>query len=529
MKRIIAIVLTLLLVGSFAITVSAATQEEDLIHLKKKKDIVIWVKWDVAQPEVVFISPSGQEYDPTATAENTDTIFSEKNMYYVIREAEAGQWKIRYDKGKNSTLEVSVHDYMAGIHVESFTIGQIADNHIPVRFKVGGKEGQSFSFRISAVVSHNGAEKELYSNGSRTGREEEIKVPLKKLSSYDNYMLKLYVWYEESGTEIFDFAYSEPFAWKNTSVDSSLPEVTTSVLPLEHLVRVSWPTDLRNADSVLVAIFEDDATVPSRYDTYDVRDYQSAELSYTPGASKITIEVSMNFHGIQSSPIRRTADLSDLKLQIPESTLLNSLSFPVTYQDMDAQSVQLQVGQRRNTATLNGSGTMTMTLADDWNTVSICYTDENLITWELRRDIFVDRIAPVLTMTKDYNGTSQKSGSLVISGKATDCVSLTVNGNDVAMDASGNFTWELTLANGSNTITVIATDAAGNEALYSAEVFRGDAAQKAAHESISSDQPGALVDLLTAPGNYWILLASSVLCLMIVVYALIFWRKGGKS
>lgn len=529
MKRIISFVLILLLLGSAAITASAATQEDDLIDLKKKKDIVIWVKWDVEQPKVLFISPSGQEYDPTATAAGTDTIFSEKNMYYVIREAEVGRWKIRYDKGKNSTLEVSVHDYMAGIHVESFTIGQVADNHIPVRFKVGGKEGQSYNFRISAVVSHNGAEKELYSSGSRTGREEEIKVSLKKLSSYDNYMLKLYVWYEDNGTEIFDFAYSDPFAWENTSADSSLPDITTTVLPLEHLVRVSWPTDFKGASSVLIAIFEDDATVPSRYDTYDLKDYQSAELSYTPGISKITVEVSMNINGIQTSPVRRTADLSDLKLQIPESGLLNTLSFPVTYRDMAAQSVQLQVGQRSSTAVLNGSGTMTMALADDWNSVFISYTDADLITWELRRDIFVDRIPPSLIMTEDYHGMAQQSSRLVISGKATDCVSLRINGNDVQMDASGNFTWDISLASGSNTITVIAADAAGNEALYSAEVFCGDAAQQAAHESVSRDQPGALVDLIAAPGSYWILLASSILCLMILGYALIFWRKGGRS
>lgn len=352
MKRMISIVLALLLIGSMAITASAATQEEDLIYLKKSKDIVIWVKWDVEQPKVVFISPDDEEYDPTTTAENTETIFSENNMYYVIREAEAGQWKIRYDKGKNNTLEVSVHDYMAGIYVEYFTIDQIVDNNMTVRFKVGGQEDRRFNFRISAMVSHNGAEKELYESSTRTGREEEIKLSLKKLSSYDNYFLKLYVWYEENGTDIFDFAYSETFAWTNTSVDESLPEITTTVLPLENLVRVNWPTDFSKADSVLVAVFEDDATVPSRYDTYKVRDYQSAEFSYTPGISKITIEVSMNINGIQSSPVRRTANLGDVKLQIPESELLNSLSFPVTYQNMNAQSVQLQVNQRSSTATL---------------------------------------------------------------------------------------------------------------------------------------------------------------------------------
>ncbi len=529
MKRMISVLLVLLLLSAIAMTVGAAPQEEDLIYLDKKKDIVIWVKWDVEQPSVLFLSPDNKEYDPTVAAENTETIFSDKNMYYVIREAEAGQWRIRFDKGKNNTLEVSVHDYMAGIYVEYFTVGQIAENQIPVRFKVGGQADRRFNFRISAMVSHNGAEKELYDSSSRTGREEELKVSLKKLSSYDSYILKLYVWYEENGTDIFDFAYSEPFAWKNTSVDEALPEITTTVLPQEHLLRVNWPADYRDADSVLVAVFEEDATTPSRYDTYSVREYQSAEFSYTPGISKVTIEVSMNINGIQSSPVRRTANLGDMKLQTPESALLNSLSYPISYRDMNAQRVQLQVGEQSNTAILNGSGTLTMSLADDWNSICIRYTDEALVTWELRRDIFVDRIPPALTMTEDYNGITQQSDHLLLSGKATDCVSLTVNGNAVTMDAAGNFSWDASLTSGSNTLTVIAADAAGNEAMYSAEVFCGEAPQQVVQDPVSNDQPGSLVDRLTEPGSYWILLVSGVLCLMIVGYALIFWRKGDES
>ena len=403
------------------------------------------------------------------------------------------------------------------------------ENRIPVSFKVGGQENRRFNYRVSAMVSHNGAEKELYDGTSRTGREESFKVSLKKLSSYDNYILKLYVWYEDNGTDIFDFAYSDPFAWKNPAADEALPEITTTILPMEYLVRVNWPTDFRGADSVLVAVYENDDTAPLRYDSYNLDEYESAELSYTPGISKVTVEVSMNINGVQSTPIRRTADLSDMKLQIPESTLINSLSLPVTYVDMTTQSVQMQVNDRRNTAILNGSGTMTMTLEDDWNSVFIRYTDANQMTWELRRDVYVDRLPPILSMTEDYNGISQQSDHLLISGRVIDCVSLTANGNAVTPDPSGNFTWDFAMSSGNNTLTVIATDAAGNEALYTAEIFCGDASQQAAQSAVSDDTPGALVDRYTEQGSYWVLLISGGLCLMILGYALIFWRKGDKS
>ena len=40
---------------------------------------------------------------------------------------------------------------------------------------------------------------------------------------------------------------------------------------------------------------------------------------------------------------------------------------------------------------------------------------------------------------------------------------------------------------------------------------------------------GGLLETLTGPGKYWVLIGVSVLCLMVIGYALIFWRREGQK
>jgi len=78
----------------------------------------------------------------------------------------------------------------------------------------------------------------------------------------------------------------------------------------------------------------------------------------------------------------------------------------------------------------------------------------------------VDSSAPLLLVTALPNGTITSNNTLNVSGSASDSNgvgSVTVNGNLVAL-TGGAFNTALTLATGSNQVTVVATDQAGNQA-----------------------------------------------------------------
>lgn len=77
----------------------------------------------------------------------------------------------------------------------------------------------------------------------------------------------------------------------------------------------------------------------------------------------------------------------------------------------------------------------------------------------------IDTIPPTLTLTAPADGLITNKSTLVVSGKTDDVtskpVTVTVNGTAVAVNSDGTFSKEITLVNGSNTITVVAKDKAG--------------------------------------------------------------------
>jgi hypothetical protein len=77
----------------------------------------------------------------------------------------------------------------------------------------------------------------------------------------------------------------------------------------------------------------------------------------------------------------------------------------------------------------------------------------------------IDTVPPTLNLTSPADGAITNVSSLTVTGTTNDAtsspVTVTVNGTAVTVGSDGGFTTNLTLSEGSNTITVVAKDAAG--------------------------------------------------------------------
>lgn len=105
-------------------------------------------------------------------------------------------------------------------------------------------------------------------------------------------------------------------------------------------------------------------------------------------------------------------------------------------------------------------------LADGAHTISIEASDFDGNAATAKTVTFtIDTIPPTLTLTAPADGLITNKSTLVVSGKTDDVtskpVTVTVNGASVTVNPNGSFSKEITLVNGSNTITVVATDKAG--------------------------------------------------------------------
>ena len=102
-------------------------------------------------------------------------------------------------------------------------------------------------------------------------------------------------------------------------------------------------------------------------------------------------------------------------------------------------------------------------------TVNVSDNDGNAAT-QKSTTYKVDTVPPALNITSPTDGIITATSSLNVSGKTNDATSspvtvkIKLNGKDqgsITVGSDGSFSKSITLANGSNTITVTATDAAG--------------------------------------------------------------------
>ena len=79
----------------------------------------------------------------------------------------------------------------------------------------------------------------------------------------------------------------------------------------------------------------------------------------------------------------------------------------------------------------------------------------------------VDTVAPTLNVTSPTEGLKTNEDTVTVSGTTNDATSspvkVTVNGDAVTVQENGSFSKVVTLTEGKNTITVIATDSAGKQ------------------------------------------------------------------
>src|SRR5712692_6991220 len=109
--------------------------------------------------------------------------------------------------------------------------------------------------------------------------------------------------------------------------------------------------------------------------------------------------------------------------------------------------------------------------------------------------VVIDTVPPLITIASPADGLITNQATLVIQGTTTDAspVTLTLNGNPVPV-SNGNFSQSVTMsADGANTFTLVATDAAGNT---STQLLHVTLDRTPPDLSIAAPSPGAVLGSL---------------------------------
>ena len=120
--------------------------------------------------------------------------------------------------------------------------------------------------------------------------------------------------------------------------------------------------------------------------------------------------------------------------------------------------------------------------------------------------------------------------SIEIGGIVTDGHLLTINGTQIELSVDGTFSYTMSLSGGENELVVTASDKLKNETRYSATITSTTGGYRSNGPLVGEDgRKKSVLESIFSPDGYLWMILSGVLCLMVIAYVLIFWRRDKKA
>ncbi|MGI0148413.1 MAG: Ig-like domain-containing protein, partial [Thermoplasmata archaeon] len=166
------------------------------------------------------------------------------------------------------------------------------------------------------------------------------------------------------------------------------------------------------------------------------------------------------------------ANAPELTITSPTASITNSPT--VTVAGRTEPGVSVTVGGTPVPVTASGGFSLILTLAEGPHSLVVVAKDAGGNTATATVAITIDRTPPAVSLAAPASGSTVNVASVRVSGTTEPGAALLVNGIGVTVGSDGGFSLLIALAVGSNTITAIATDAAGNQNTASVTVTFAD-------------------------------------------------------
>lgn len=471
-RKIIAILVTVSCLLLFALPSSAAEATEDIFNISQTRNMAIKIEYDSSAPSVKFIAPNGTVYDSSAVSSGKmQKEDSGDTLFYYIPNASAGQWKIVYDKGSNSSLGLTWAPYGELATIESLKFTTDGDR-LSADFSVSYIDNSSYSYVLSAaLVSEDGiviGKKTLASGSAAAGRTNSVTASLSQLNSYASYRLLLDITMDSNGIEVFDsFVADGSFSYTNSNIPAAMSGFKVEVGLSGQYILADW-SETREffADGYIISIYKDSDTEPVYFAELDANVY-SEEVAVELAASKYRVELRYKNNSMVSAPVSVEIDMS-LKelLTIPSEEVTNASQIKIEYdfsQYPEGVKAQLECNGSTEELIPTGKGFFTVPLEEYQNDISVVWHANDSLSFRVGGKVYSDTVAPLLSL---YEITSSlirtERSEYILVGTTTVGCTVTVGDQQPLVGEDGAFTATLGLKTGLNEFTVTVTSPSGN-------------------------------------------------------------------
>lgn len=489
----------------------AAVTEVNLFNNPKVQNITITVSFEVNDIKVSFISPSGKVYDIANPSKDMDVMSSDTVIFVAIRDAAAGQWRIKYDKGSNEKINVKAAPMENPIWITEVKLSPVDGYTLPVEFFVS-QENSSIRYEYTVNLATDrdfGATKELIKGTAKVNETVKVELNLSDVNSHDEYYIQVYARYTVGDSEYFDVAYSNSFSYQNLESVEGISDYDVTVNESLRNVTVKFDGHVSyRVSEVYAKVYEDSNEIlSSGYDKNE--DLFIFKYSETSKQLKISL-YAVYSNGRMSEPNDKVINIErgsgEFTVDIGESGLTNTSTLVLKYKNADNQKITTKLNDgKTETIVLIGDGKKVINLPKTENEFFVAYTDASGIVYEKNVYVNVDTIAPDLEIFEPIDGITTSAQTLIITGKTTGAESVSVNGNAVELLNGGTFKITYSLIEGKNLIAIKSTDTAGNSVLYQAEVI-----YLSAGSDMIVDADGNIKEVSTVTDYIFIIIAGVV-------------------
>lgn len=227
-------------------------------------------------------------------------------------------------------------------------------------------------------------------------------------------------------------------------------------------------------------LYEATLTAPDKSSYNQTGGYYNMSITATDDAGNSTSINGSTNESLRLVVKETTAPVATITSPTNGSYITNSqptINWTITDNDsgINASTIYIEINGTKvtsgitKTAITNGyKCSYSTTLPEGSNTIKVGVSDNDGNAASVKTSTFtVDTIPPTLNITSPTDNLLTNKATLIVSGVTNDATStpitLTINGETVSVASDGSFSKSITLSEGSNTITIIATDKAGKQ------------------------------------------------------------------
>ncbi len=448
MMLLLSVLLTVSVLSlSAPMTVHAANNYDFNLDHNENIEIIIQYKGDKA-PGITVKGPS------KTYSKDADYAKAEKQkgiLYYYLKDAPQGKWTIQ----STAEIDFTVLVWYEQISVSSFTVSQPKNDRVTVKTTINSSEEKYFDWYIYATakadITGSEMKTELRRTSGSTGKENSVELDISHLPDGEwQLSMDAVVDYGNDLTSEAHAVADKPLQIKGHTQQGDSSKIVTRADATTQTMYVDWSAVEDNYQKMLVSAVDKDGELLI-YDEFD----KSVTNTDFLAKDEVTLRLMPIYQ--DTYQVMYTLKLSyggSVKVTIDTPEVTGDLMVTVSYETGDKTvPADIVINGKTNRYQLSGTSSLSLPLEPmTTNEVSVTYYPSDNEQYTVSKSISVQS-APAFI---EFYGVTDKlvtdRDSIVIAGKTTPDAALKLNGEEVKVEAEGEFAAEAKLASGENAL-----------------------------------------------------------------------------